>query len=214
MNDFFTFPLISEKEQQGIYGAYGGSNSDNGYDLGEVVVTPDPGYGGGNDHWGDNPWGFGDEPDYGGGSGGGMPDDFYDDLNGEWILVDGVPTFEIALEGGEVIKAKADVDAKDAIGLMLSSMGTAFDSADVAAVIAGLDDIKAIKIGGTAFGVLGTALGAPDYIEKLIDGSAEWDDHVKMGMSVGLLIPGLNGGIVLAGGVFLAAWEIHDLMNK
>lgn len=49
---------------------------------------------------------------------------------------------------------------------------------------------------------------------KSTDGSAEWDDHVKMGMSVGLLIPGLNGGIVLAGGVFLAAWEIHDLMNK
>ena len=28
-----------------------------------------------------------------------MPDDFYDGLNGEWIIVDGVPTFEIALEG-------------------------------------------------------------------------------------------------------------------
>ena len=50
------------------------------------------------DYGGGNPWGFGDEPDYGG-NGGGMPDDFYDGLNGEWIIVDGVPTFEIALEG-------------------------------------------------------------------------------------------------------------------
>lgn len=217
MNDFFKFPLISEKEQQGIYGAYGGSNSENGYDLGEVVVTPD--YGGGDygDYGGGNPWGFGDEPDYGG-NGGGMPDDFYDGLNGEWILVDGVPTFEITLDGGEVIKAKADTTPDDAIAALLMSMGLAATHADVALGILNLEK-AGISITSNAFAVLDVGLNVAEMFDSEGNFTWNWEDGGQAILGTGLIIVGLVGtgpvaaGVVIVGGVALAGWELYEMLN-
>jgi len=43
---------------------------------------------------------------------------------------------------------------------------------------------------------------------------ALWQDGGQMALGFALMIPGLNGAIVLAGGAILFGWELYELMNE
>lgn len=131
---------------------------------------------------------------------------------GYWSYVNGEYVYTV--NGGTLnevtITADGGYSATDAVGVMLSSMGLAADHADVAAAIAKIET-RGFSITSKAFGVL----GAFQNIKEMVDeGSWNWEDGGQMALGAALMAPGINGGIVLAGGAILFGWELYEMMNE
>src|SRR5690606_34557619 len=204
----------------GGYGAYGGYNSweelweamQNGYVPPEGDYNPG-GYGDYGGYWG-NFGGYGgyDNPipipevivygGYGGGYGGyynGGYGGYYGGTNsifgnsGYWNFENG--QFVWIGDGGTGT-VSTGYSANDAIGVMLSSMGMAADHSDIAAAILKLES-RGFSIASKSFGILGVA---QNVTEMYSEGKWNWTDGGQVILGAALLIPGLNGAVVVTGG--------------
>jgi len=191
---------LDEVEIDGGYGGYG-SNGGGGYNGGWPGWFPPA--------WPETGGDTGGYAPIGGGYGGYGYMDAAAILNhpGQWSFVNG--EFVWTSNNG-TFTVDTNYSANDAISVMLSSMGMAADHADVAATILKLES-KGFSIASKSFGVVGVAQNVWGMVE---DGEWNWTDGGQAALGVALMIPGLNGGLVVAGGAVLLGWELYQMLNE
>jgi len=192
---------LDEVEVNGGYGGYGGGDSGGGWPGWFPPAWPGTGGDTGGDTGGYAP--------IGGGYGGYGYMDAAAILNhpGQWSFVNG--EFVWTSNNG-TFSVDANYSANDAIGVMLSSMGMASDHADVASAVLKLES-KGFSIASKSFGVLGIIQNA---VEMSQDGEWNWTDGGQIALGAALMIPGLNGALVIAGGAVLFGWELYEMLNE
>lgn len=209
------FPEISKEIQQSVYGAWGGSNSQNQdvdyyIPLDEVVVgggggSGDSGGSGGGFDWGGS-GGIGDDGgyDYGSGGGGGGGADYGDNF----ISAD---SFINVAEGDATEAEFYDVDSKvraavNATGLAAGFTGTSLDGITAITKELGFT-VKTFAKVGTGIGVAGVTIGAVETViavKEVVTGEDPWTDTDTLNamatvLGAAALVPGPHS--IICGGL-------------
>lgn len=129
---------------------------------------------------------------------------------GYWSVIDGKLAWTI--NGGEIpaVTVTANKTPQTAIGVMLSSLGLASDHASVAAAVMKLET-KGFNLTSKSFGILGVT---QNVVQMWKNDDWNWRDTGQAALGAALMIPGLNGAIVVGGGAILFGWELYELMNE
>ncbi len=212
------FPEISKEIQQSVYGAWGGSNSQNQdvdyyIPLDEVVVgggggSGDSGGSGGGFDWGGS-GGIGDDGgyDYGSGGGGGGSAEYGDNF----ISAD---SFINVAEGDATEAEFYDVDSKvraavNATGLAAGFTGTGIDAMDAITKEIGLS-VKTLGKVGNTIGVAGVVIGGVETyiaVAEATSGRDPWTETDTLNamatvLGAAALIPGPHS--IICGGLSIA----------
>lgn len=70
---------------------------------------------------------------------------------------------------------------------------------------------KGINAASTSFGVVGVLQNANEMYQE---GEWNWQDVGQIALGVALMTPGVGGGLLLAGGITLFAWELIEFLNE
>jgi len=84
----------------------------------------------------------------------------------------------------------------------------AADHADMATATLKLESYLGFLLASKAFG----SVSADSKLVKYFQGG-DWEDLGQFPLGAGLMVPGVNDGVVIVGGTVLFAWEIYEVLK-